>query len=60
MPEHRNVWPGHVFLAAGTILYTGPGAMAERHAHHAVQFVWSAGDRCSSRSAVGLWSVAPC
>lgn len=43
MPEQRNVWPGHVFLAAGTILYAGPGAMAERHTHHAVQLVWSAG-----------------
>jgi AraC-like DNA-binding protein len=36
-------WPGRVFLAAGTILYTGPGAVADEHAHHAVQLVWSFG-----------------
>lgn len=36
-----RVWPGRVFLDAGTILYVGPGAVAELHAHHAVQLVWS-------------------
>lgn len=41
MADRRNIWPGRVFLAAGTILYAGPGAVAERHTHHAVQLVWS-------------------
>ncbi len=39
---HRTpVWPGRIFLDAGTILYLGPGSVADVHAHHAVQFVWS-------------------
>jgi AraC-like DNA-binding protein len=35
-------WRGRISLAAGAILYVGPGATADAHAHHAVQLVWSA------------------
>lgn len=38
-----TVWPGRIFLNAGTILYVGDGGAADLHAHHAVQLVWSAG-----------------
>jgi AraC-like DNA-binding protein len=34
-------WRGRLFLDAGMILYIGPGATADRHAHHAVQLVWA-------------------
>lgn len=34
-------WRGRIFLDAGLILYVGPGAGADEHAHHAVQLVWS-------------------
>lgn len=35
-------WRGRIFLDAGLILYVGPGAGADAHAHNAVQLVWSA------------------
>lgn len=41
MPQSPT-WIGRVFLDAGTILYIGPGGTADRHAHHAVQLLWSA------------------
>ncbi len=34
-------WGGRLFLAPGVFLYVGPGAAADEHAHHAVQFVWA-------------------
>jgi AraC-like DNA-binding protein len=37
----ERFWKGRLFLGAGMVLYIGPGAAAERHAHHAVQLVWS-------------------
>lgn len=37
----QRPWRGRIFLGAGLILYVGPGAGAEAHAHHAVQLVWS-------------------
>lgn len=37
----RAAWRGRVYLDAGLILYVGPGAEADKHAHNAVQLVWS-------------------
>lgn len=37
----RAAWRGRIFLEAGAILYVGPGAPADEHAHNAVQLVWS-------------------
>jgi AraC-like DNA-binding protein len=34
-------WRGRIFLDAGALLYVGPGASGELHAHNAVQLVWS-------------------
>lgn len=34
-------WAGRVVLAPGLVLYVGPGSIADRHEHHAVQLVWS-------------------
>jgi AraC-like DNA-binding protein len=45
-PRHRDrvtSWSGRLFLAPGIILYLGRGAAADRHAHHAIQFVWAPG-----------------
>ena len=38
----RRSWGGRVVLAPGLVLYLGVGSSADRHAHHAVQFVWVA------------------
>jgi AraC-like DNA-binding protein len=38
----QSGWNGRIFLDTGLILYVGPGAGADPHAHHAVQLVWSA------------------
>lgn len=35
-------WGGRLVLAPGRVLYLGPGANADQHSHHAVQFVWLA------------------
>jgi len=40
-PMPQAPWPGRIFLDAGLILYLGPGAGAEEHAHNAVQLVRS-------------------
>jgi AraC-like DNA-binding protein len=37
----QGAWRGRIFLDVGTILYVGPGASADQHAHAAVQLVWS-------------------
>jgi AraC-like DNA-binding protein len=37
----RTAWRGRIFLSPGLILYVGPGAPADEHAHNAVQLVWS-------------------
>ena len=44
MPELPNAtararlgWGGRVFLSPGRLLYAGPGASADHHAHHAIQ-----------------------
>lgn len=37
----RAPWAGRIFLDAGLILYVGPGAGADQHAHNAVQLVRS-------------------
>ncbi|UGT69391.1 AraC family transcriptional regulator [Nocardia gipuzkoensis] len=44
-PSTRRVgcpprWAGRVIVAPGVIVYLGPGAAADEHAHHAIQFVW--------------------
>lgn len=53
-PPAPPAWGGRLFLAPGVILYLGPGAVADEHAHHAVQLVWaSEGEvtlRCPSRT----------
>jgi AraC-like DNA-binding protein len=36
-----TAWRGRMFLDAGTIVFLGPGGVAERHAHHVVQLVWA-------------------
>lgn len=33
----RLGWGGRAFLSPGRMLYVGPGATADRHAHHAIQ-----------------------
>ncbi len=45
-PEHppaqtRPSWGGRLFFLPGRMLYVGPGATADRHAHHAIQVVVS-------------------
>jgi AraC-like DNA-binding protein len=37
----QAAWRGRIFLDAGTLLYVGPGASGDHHAHNAVQLVWS-------------------
>jgi AraC-like DNA-binding protein len=37
----QAAWRGRIFLDAGALLYVGPGAPADEHAHNAVQLVWS-------------------
>ncbi len=37
----RPEWDGRLLLAPGVVLYLGVGSSADRHAHNAVQFVWS-------------------
>lgn len=34
-------WTGRLVLAPGLVLYLGSGGSADRHVHHAVQFVWA-------------------
>lgn len=36
----QRPWRGRILLDAGLILYVGPGAAADEHAHNAVQLVW--------------------
>lgn len=38
-------WRGELFLGAGSVLYVGPGGLADRHVHDAVQIVHSFGER---------------
>ncbi len=37
MPANERRWSGRVVLLPGRLLFLGPGARADRHAHHAVQ-----------------------
>ncbi len=37
-------WTGTLVLGTDLIVYVGPGSSAERHAHDALQFVWSLGE----------------
>ncbi|MCY1057679.1 AraC family transcriptional regulator [Nannocystis sp. SCPEA4] len=39
MPQTH--WTGRILLSAGVILYVGPGASADLHAHQAVQLAWA-------------------
>jgi len=39
----RPSWGGRLLLTPGLVLYLGVGGTADRHAHHAVQFVWVSG-----------------
>lgn len=39
--QTRSSWGGRLFFLPGRMLYVGPGATADRHAHHAIQVVVS-------------------
>jgi AraC-like DNA-binding protein len=62
----QAAWRGRIFLDAGALLYVGPGAPGDEHAHNAVQLVWSrdgafdlrAAGRTLRRSAVLVPSAA--
>ena len=41
MPKRVPGWGGRVILDVGSLLFVGPGGVAEQHAHHAVQLVWA-------------------